>query len=174
LKEVDQSATQTDPNADPNKIVTVYQYDRLGNLARVDRANGDATNERVVDYAYDALNRVRKETQYPQGGWPATPNGSTTSPVLVTQTTYDPNSNRLTLTDPLNQLTTFGYDALNRLTSIAYSNPAPGTSATANVSYGFDADGNRTSMGDGTGTTSSSGPPAPPCINAALDDEAAA
>ncbi|MBV9895819.1 MAG: hypothetical protein JO020_16765, partial [Chloroflexi bacterium] len=66
---------------------------------------------------------------------------------------YDPNSNRLTLTDPLNQLTTFGYDAVNRLTGITYTNPAPGTSATANVSYVYDANGNRLSMGDGTGST---------------------
>jgi len=153
LKQVDQSATVTDPNADPSKISAAYQYDNLGNLVRVDRATGSAS-EAVVDYAYDGLNRVRKETQYPQAGWPATPNGSTGSPTLLTQTTYDPNSNRQTLSDPQAQLTTFGYDTLNRLTSMAFTNAAPGTSATANVSYAYDANGNRTSLTDGTGSTS--------------------
>jgi RHS repeat-associated protein len=152
LKEVDQSATVTDPSGDPGKIATAYQYDNLGDLVRVDRATG-ASSEAVVDYAYDGLNRVRKETQYPQAGWPSAPNGSTGSQTLITQTTYDPNGNRATLTDPLGQVTAFGYDAVNRLTSVAYSNAAPGTSATANVSYVYDANGGRSSTGDGTGTT---------------------
>jgi len=59
----------------------------------------------VVDYAYDGLNRARKETQYPQGGWPSLPNGSASSQTLVTQSSYDPDSNRQTLVDPLGQTT---------------------------------------------------------------------
>ncbi|MBV9170998.1 MAG: RHS repeat protein, partial [Chloroflexi bacterium] len=90
----------------------------------------------------------RKETQYPQGGWPAAPNGAAGGQLLVTQTTYDPNSNRATLVDPLGQTTSFGHDALNRLIGISYSD---GT--TPNVSYAYDADGNRSSMQDGTGQT---------------------
>ncbi len=140
-----------------NTIATRYSYDALGNLVRVDRdGNGstDTSKEEVVDYAYDGLNRVRKETQYPQAGWPSSANGSTSSQKLLTQTTYDSNSNRLTMTDPLSQLSTFGYDAINRLTAITYSNPAAGTATTANVSYANDANGNRSSMSDGTGSTS--------------------
>ncbi len=152
LKEVDQSATQADPTADPNKIVTAYSYDNLGNLVRVDRAAGTPSEE-IVDYAYDGLNRVRKETQYPQGGWPGIANGSTSSQTLVTQTTYDPDGNRQTLTDPLGQLSTFAYDAVNRLTSISYSNAASGTATTPNVSHSYDANSNRASTADGTGST---------------------
>src|SRR5262249_3501980 len=37
LAEVDQSATQADPNNDSSKIVTSYTYDNLGNLSRVKR-----------------------------------------------------------------------------------------------------------------------------------------
>jgi len=147
LSEVDQSATQADPNGDA-KIVTSYQYDNLGNLARVDRAAGNSTYESVADYAYDGLNRVRKETQYPQAGWPSTPNGSTASQTLITQTSYDLDSNRQTLVDPLGQTTTFANDAVNRLTGITYSD-----GATPNVSYGYDANGNRSTMGDGSGPT---------------------
>jgi YD repeat-containing protein len=40
VAEVDQSATLSDPNADTAKIRTLYSYDGLGNLARVDRAAG--------------------------------------------------------------------------------------------------------------------------------------
>jgi len=148
LKEVDQSATQADPNTDSNKIATAYSYDALGNLARVDRAAASSSEE-VVDYAYDGLNRVRKETQYPQGGWPGTPNGATSSPTLITQTSYDPNGNRQSLIDPLAKTSTFAYDTLNRLTGITYSD-----GQTPNVSYSYDANSNRASMADGTGSTS--------------------
>jgi YD repeat-containing protein len=103
----------------------------------------------VVDYSYDGLNRVRKETQYPQGGWPASPNGSTASQTLLTQTAYDPNGNRQSLVDPLARTSTFAYDTLNRLTGVTYSD-----GVTPNVSYTYDADSNRSSMGDGTGSTS--------------------
>jgi YD repeat-containing protein len=143
LKEVRQSPNiWTDPNATPSGlIVSAYQYDHLGNLSRVVRAQGDGTYERAVDYAYDGLNRLRTETQYPS--WPST------SPTLLTQSAYDGNGNRTSLLDPLGQTTTFSYDALNRLTGIAYSDPG-----TPDVTYGYDAHGNRTSMQDGTGTTS--------------------
>ena len=142
LAEVHQSTSPwTDPNTTPSPdMVTAYQYDNAGNLSRVVRASGDSSNERATDYAYDGLGRVRTETQYPS--WPST------SPTLVTQYTYDLAGNRQTVVDPLGKTTTYGYDALNRLTSVGYSD---GT--TPNVSYGYDADGNRTSMADGTGST---------------------
>ncbi len=143
LTEVDQSPfAWTSPNSPPSTVYsTTYTYDNLGNLQRVTRAKGDATYERATDYAYDGLNRLRQETQYPN--WP------TASPTLVTTYTYDANNNPLTMVDPLSKTTTFGYDALNRLTSITYSD-----GQTPNVSYSYDANNNRTAMQDGTGTTS--------------------
>src|SRR5262249_24549524 len=124
LKEVHQSPNAwTDPAVAPSpEYLTGYQYDNLGNLSRVTRAQGDGTYEPATDYAYDGLNRLRTETQYPS--WP------TTSPTLVTIYTYDGNGNRATLVDPLTRTTTFGYDPLNRLTSVTYSD---GT--TPNVAY---------------------------------------
>lgn len=66
-----------------------------------------------------------------------------------TQYTYDLAGNRVTKKDASGRTTTYGYDADNRLTSISYSG---GT--TPNVKYAYNADGDRTSMTDGTGTTS--------------------
>jgi RHS repeat-associated protein len=142
LKEVHESPnTWTDPNIQPpGKIVTAYSYDHLGNLSRVTRAQGDAANERVVDYLSDGMGRTRKEVQYPN--WPST------AATLVTESTYDQNSNPLTQKDPLNQVTTSLYDARNHLTNINYTNPN-----TPNVAYTYDLNGNRLSMVDGTGTT---------------------
>ncbi|MBI4494241.1 MAG: hypothetical protein HY690_15750, partial [Chloroflexi bacterium] len=107
---------------------TVQSYDHRGNLTRVVRASGDGTYERAVDYLYDGLNRLRREVQYPS--WP------TTSPTLVTEWSYDGNGNRLTLLDPLGQTTSSGYDALNRLTSLSYSD-----GLTPSVSFGYGAHG---------------------------------
>lgn len=142
LAQVQQSPNAwTDPNNPPAGVITTaYAYDNNGNLTRVTRASGDASNERATDYAYDSLNRLHSETQYPS--WP------TTTPTLLTSYTYDADGNLKTTVDPLNQTTTNVYDGLNRLTSVTY------TDGTPNVSYLYDANGNRTSMQDGTGTTS--------------------
>lgn len=141
LLEVHQSPNRwTDPAINPTGlIITEYLHDHLGNMIRVTRAKG-AAYERVTDYAYDGLGRIRRETQFPS--WP------TTTTKLVTEYTYDKNGNRLTLKDPLLRTTSFGYDALNRLTTITYNN-----TTTPNVTYSYDANGNRTKMVDGTGTT---------------------
>jgi RHS repeat-associated protein len=70
----------------------------------------------------------------------------------VATITYDGTSNQLTTTTAAGT-TTDGYDKDNRLTSITYSNTASGYAQPANATYTYDADGNRTSMTDGTGTT---------------------
>jgi YD repeat-containing protein len=119
-------------------------YDNLGNLSRVTRSTG-ASTERATDYQYDGRNRVRKELQYPS--WPST------TGALVTSSTYDGMSNLLSRTEPQDQAAghaiSFGYDNLNRRTSITFSD-----GSTPKVTYAYDLDGNRTSMTDGTGTTS--------------------
>ncbi len=131
----------TDPATPPATVITTeYAYDAAGNLTRMSRAKGDASNERVTDYAYDGRGLVRAETQYPS--WPST------SPTLVTTSAYDANGNPATVVDPLGQTTTSSYDRLNQLTAIDYSEPA-----TPDVTYAYDANGNRISMVDGTGST---------------------
>ena len=93
----------------------------------------DPRGNTTVD-AYSVRDQVLAETR---------PGAQTTSHA------YDPAGNQTLLTDPLGQATSYTYDNANRLTATAYSD---GT--TPNVSYAYDADGRRTGMTDGTGTTS--------------------
>jgi RHS repeat-associated protein len=131
----------TDPTSPPAQVITTeYTRDAGGNPTRITRAKGDTTYERVLDYVYDGRGLPRAETQYP--AWP-----STAGP-LVTIFGYDGAGNQTTVLDPLGRTLTVGYDALNRRSSLDYSDPA-----TPDVSFAYDANGNRTQMTDGTGVT---------------------
>lgn len=133
--------TWTIPSSLPTNIITTtYEYDSLGFMTRVIRADG-SSDERVTDYEYDGFGRVRIESQYPN--WP------TITPVLTTTYTYDNNNNLISEVDPLNQTTTFNYDNLNQIIEVDYSD-----NGTPDVDYIYDFHGNRLTMVDGTGTTS--------------------
>ena len=126
----------------PDLGVTTYTYDDAGNvLTRRD------DNDHTTNFAYDNAGRLASETTPdPDGPGPQAP--------AVTTYTYDPNGNRLTLTDPNGNaspapgdgVTTFGYDRANRQTSINFSD------ATPDVTFTYDAAGNRLTMADGSGT----------------------
>jgi RHS repeat-associated protein len=91
-------------------------------------------------YAYDSAGEQVSATT------PATaaaPSGATTTE------TYDAAGNTLTRTDPNGVTTTWTYTPLNMAATVSYS----GSSAHS-VSYGYDADGSRTSMSDATGSSS--------------------
>lgn len=145
-----------DPNhnrtklTDPNGNITDYSYDADDELTKVTRADGttlsygyDANGNQTAQtdgagdttsYAYDPLDRLI----------------SATDPLhRATTYAYDGAGNRTSLTDPSGRTTSYGYDDANRLTAITYSD-----GKTPDVSYHYDADGQRTSMTDGTGTTS--------------------
>jgi RHS repeat-associated protein len=133
---------------DPQSHQTTYVYDAANQLVTTNRPDGSTQgvgydlDGRVIAqtdglhhataYAYDSLGRTVSITD---------PLNRTTS------YGYDLAGNRTSLTDPLNRLTSYGYDPANRLTSITYA------AGTPNVIYVYDADGNRTKMIDGTGTT---------------------
>lgn len=95
----------------------------------------------TVDY-FDAQNR--KVTEVIDAG---------TSLAQTTTNTYDLAGNLITQQTP-GGLATDGYDADNRLVSVTYSQPTTGYQAAANLSYTYNANGERTQMTDGTGTTS--------------------
>lgn len=95
-----------------------YAYDAVGNRVSLNR-NGSVTN-----YSYDVNDRLLTA-------------GSETS-------TYDPNGNLLTRTDPAGT-TTYAYDAEDRL--VGLTDPSGAT-----ATYRYDAFGNRASRTDGSGT----------------------
>jgi len=113
----------------PDGTAETSSYDANGNLIRQTNAASQATS-----YAYNALNRVISTTD---------PLGHTTS------YSYDAAGNRTSLTDPSGAGTTYSYDPANELTGISYSD---GT--TPDVSFSYDADGQRVVMANGSGTTS--------------------
>jgi RHS repeat-associated protein len=150
--------------------VTEYAYDANGNLKSRTDGNGHATtyaygpdNEQTVTEQADGSST---ETGYNGDGLVTSQtdgNGHTTKyarNVLgeVTEVTdplgrkttkkYDPAGNLTSLTDPSARMTTYRYDPANRLLETTYSD---GT--TPNVEYEYDADGNKTKMLDGTGTS---------------------
>jgi len=151
-----QTLRQYDPNrnlvqlTDAKGNVARYAYDLANEQTTVTRPDGtilktdynpDGSMADQVDgagratrYAYDSLGRVTSVTD---------PLNRTTS------STYDGAGNLLTITDPQGQTTTYAHDAANQRTSVTYSD-----GKTPNVTtIQYDADGQRISMTDGTGTS---------------------
>jgi len=122
-------ANQLQSVARPDSSSIQYGYDLAGNLSQWTDARGNATTV----LGYDPLNRI----------------ASITDP-LGRKTSYghDGASNLTTLSDPMARTTSYGYDNTNELTSISYSD-----GKTPKVSVIYDADGQRQSMSDGSGTT---------------------
>lgn len=144
---------------DPNGHTTFYDYDTAGRLVQVDAPFSGSTRN-VTTYAYefavsaaigkrvtttDANTRQtaneydRRErltrTQYANG-----------SDVVMT---YDPVGRLLTREDQNNLITTYAYDALGRLLSVR--SPIHQAPALPTASYGYDAQGNLTSITDALG-----------------------
>jgi YD repeat-containing protein len=98
-----------------------YTYDAAGR-----RTSMTVTGQPTVNYTYDA-NRL---TQITQG----------TSTVTFT---YDNASRRTSMTLPNGIVTQYSYDAASRITGITYTN---GTTTLGNLTYAYDAAGNRTQI----------------------------
>jgi RHS repeat-associated protein len=93
--------------------VTLYSYDALNNLAQITQGQQTRT------YVYDGLRRMTSSAI------PETANQATT----FTYTDFGAVATKL---DPRGITTTFGYEALNRLSTVTYSNGTP----TATYTYG--------------------------------------
>jgi RHS repeat-associated protein len=154
----------------PLKHETKYTYDANGNLATVTDPEANKTT-----YTYDANNEPIKveepnktvtETGYDGAGLVTSQtdgNKHTTSFVRnpaekvsevvdplgrKTAAEYDAAGNLTALVDAIKRTTTYKYDAANRLTEVSYSD-----GKTPTEQYEYDADGNRTQVIDGTGTS---------------------
>lgn len=132
--------------------------DVFGRLKQVDELNWDQGVYATTTYTYNARDQI---TQINQGGQTRTFNydghGRLQSRVTPEQGTttfsYFPYDAVQTMTDARGATTTFAYNNRRLVTSITYGVPA-GVAATPNVTLGYDAAGNRTSMTDGLGSVS--------------------
>ena len=110
-----------------------YQYDLASRLTRTIDQVG-----RISDSGYDLAGRLTSQTARAPGG----------AVLAATSFDYDPNGNRTEVTTPRGNITTYSYDALNRLTGVSVPVDTGRTIAT---SYGYDAAGNLTRTTDGRG-----------------------
>ncbi|MCA1831305.1 MAG: RHS repeat-associated core domain-containing protein [Actinomycetota bacterium] len=139
-----------DSLTDGNNHATTYAYDPAGQQTQIRRADGstlraDYFADGTLNHQFDGANQPTTYTYDELGHLytVADPLGRTT------YYGYDALENLKTLSNPSNRTTTYGYDAADELTSMKYSD---GT--TPNVtSIAYDADGQRTTMSDGTGTS---------------------
>lgn len=111
---------------------TNYTHNAGDQLTQVNQAGQIRTLE------YDGFGRIWRRTTPEQG---------------ATTYSYFADDTVQTLTDARGATTTFAYNARQQPASITYGVPA-GVAATSNVSFGYDAAGNRTSMTDGMGSVS--------------------
>jgi RHS repeat-associated protein len=97
------------------------------------------TSPDETGYSYDSLGEIVSLTR-PATTWATSGQ--------ITSYSYDPAGNALTTSDPNGVTTTSTYTPLNQIASVSYSG-----SAAHSVTYSYDANGNRLSMIDGTGTS---------------------
>lgn len=135
-------------STDANDRSTTYSYDRAGQLQTITRADGTT----VTCHNDDGLINAETDGAGKQTTYAYDPRGdltSTTDPLNRTTTyEYDLAGNMTYLIDPAGRTTTYGYDADNQPVSISHSD-----GVTPDVSFGYDVDGQRTVMSDGTGDT---------------------
>jgi RHS repeat-associated protein len=135
-----------------------FTSDVLGRLKQIDELNWNQTVYATTTYTYNPLDQL---TQINQGGQTRTfaYNGfgwlqSRTTPEQGT-TSYSYFGDGLvqTMTDARGATTTYSYNNRLLVTGVTYGAPA-GVAATPNVSFTYDAAGNRKTMTDGHGSVS--------------------
>lgn len=123
---------------DPNGNATSTDYDAAGNVISVTDPLGNVTS-----YTYDAAYRQT---------------GSTDPLANTTSFGYDPNGNRTSMTDPAGVETRYEYDALNRLVAVVENYVAgatPDADTNVRTEYTYDGVGNRLTIKDANGNTTS-------------------
>jgi RHS repeat-associated protein len=112
-------------------------YDEAGNVRNIHNGETAANSGDSIDRQYDWRNRLKSETQTPTSRTPRT-----------VAYTYDPDSNRKTMTYPSGYSLTYDYSSRNQLIT---QSDAAGVLAT----YSYDLSGNRRTRTLGNGTVTS-------------------
>jgi RHS repeat-associated protein len=175
LISVVQAQTLPAPPVSPAPVVN-YEYDAQGNPTKTVQAPGVAGFNFATSTSYDALERAKDTTnakngvtkfdyngradltkvtdprslvtEYPRNGLGDT-TGLTSLDTGTAAHTYDAAGNLKTRTDSRGVLATYGYDALNRATSVAY------TQATATRTYSWAYDQTGAGFANGIGRLTS-------------------
>jgi YD repeat-containing protein len=140
-----------------------YYNDALGRLIKVEELNWDQSVYATTNYAYNLRDQIETITQ---GSGAAARTRtfsydghgrlqSRTTPEQGTMSyAYNTDDTVNFITDARGVKTTFGYDPRHLVTSLTYDRTnAPGVADTKNVTFGYDAPGNRTNMTEwGQGT----------------------
>jgi RHS repeat-associated protein len=143
---------------------TAYTYDAGGRVRQIvdsnagtitrdydgfDRLTSEVTPQGTVSYTYDedgrrATTTVAGQPPVVYGYDDAHRMSSITQGTSIVSITYDDAGRRSTVTMPNGVVTTYGYDNSNALVSLTYTR---GQTLLGNLTYTFDAVGNRTSVG---------------------------
>lgn len=128
-------------------LTTDYAYDVLGNLLSVTQNGASGGTPRVRTFTYDSLSQLLCASN-PENSTASCPSSATSTAVAgTTWYAYDANGNVKTKTDARGIVTTYAYDALNRLLSKSYSD-----SSTPRSCYQYDS----SSVTNGIGRLSAS------------------
>jgi len=131
--------------------------DVVGRLKQVDELNWDQSVYSTTTYTYNtrdqitSMNQAGQVRSFEYDGYGRQWRRTTPEQGQTTYS-YFADGTAQTITDARGATATFGYNNRHLPTSITYGVPA-GVTATPNVSFAYDAAGNRTSMTDGQGST---------------------
>ncbi len=123
----------------PNPTLTTnYSYDLFDNLLSVNQQGTGADVARNRSFNYDSLSRLtcasNPESSY--ASCPATATGTYTPGTIGY--TYDANGNLASKTDARGVVTTYAYDALNRLLSKSYALSSGSSAGTPSSCFQYD------------------------------------
>jgi RHS repeat-associated protein len=132
--------------------------DVLGRLKQVDELNWDQTVYATTTYTYNVrdqlstINQVGQTRSFTYDGYGRIQTRTTPEQGTTTYSYFADDSVQ-TVTDARGATSTLSYNNRGLVTGITYGVPS-GVAATPNVTFGYDAAGNRTSMTDGLGSVS--------------------
>jgi RHS repeat-associated protein len=132
--------------------------DALGRLAKTEELNWDTNVYSTALYAYNArdqltqINHAGQARLFEYDGYGRLRSRTTPEQGLTTYT-YMPNDWTQSVTDARGASQHYAYNGRGLVTAINFGVPA-GVAATPNVTFGYDAAGNRTGMTDGYGSVS--------------------